>query len=164
MKTFLSKFFLGVFAVSMIAMASCGDEKKDDEKKDEDKKLGERGQVWLKDLENGEMETAWIEYDGLTKVEGVTKTSRAFGQKFESFPKVLAIAVLLFAFSSPLAAVPFAVYGLALATSGALESRRQRRFSSLLGVPLCLLMLHTSFSLGLVDGLLRKGRLPKDRQ
>lgn len=73
-------------------------------------------------------------------------------------------SVLLVAFSSPLVALPFVVYGLALATSGALESRRQRRFSSLLGVPLCLLMLHTSFSLGLVDGLLRKGRLPKDRQ
>ena len=33
----------------------------------------------------------------------------------------------------------------------------------MVGVPLCLLMLHTSFTLGLVDGLLRRGRLPSDR-
>lgn len=70
------------------------------EKKDEAKELGARGEVWLKDLEGGKMETAWIDYEGLTKIEGVGKTSRAFGQKFKSFPKVLAIAVLLFAFST----------------------------------------------------------------
>ena len=35
--------------------------------------------------------------------------------------------------------------------------------SAMLGVPLCLLMLHTSFTLGLVDGLVRRGRLPSDR-
>lgn len=88
--------------VEVVGSVSKGDELRiiGKEKKDEDKKLGERGQVWLKDLGNGEMETAWIDYAGLTKIEGVSKTSRAFGQKFESFPKVLAIAVLLFAFST----------------------------------------------------------------
>ena len=30
-------------------------------------------------------------------------------------------------------------------------------------VPSCLLMLHTSFSIGLLDGLFRKGRAPTDR-
>tara|TARA_B110000495_G_C23017831_1_gene603236 strand:+ start:240 stop:1271 length:1032 start_codon:yes stop_codon:yes gene_type:complete len=38
-----------------------------------------------------------------------------------------------------------------------------KRISALFGVPLCLFMLHSSFSLGLLDGLLRKGREPSDR-
>jgi AGCS family alanine or glycine:cation symporter len=88
--------------VEIVGSVTQGDELRiiSKEKKDEDKKLGERGQVWIKDLDNGEMETAWINYEGLVKIEGVTKTSRAFGQKFKSFPKILAIAVLLFAFST----------------------------------------------------------------
>ena len=39
-------------------------------------------------------------YSTVTKVEGIGKTSRAFGEKFAWFPKLLAIAVLLFAFST----------------------------------------------------------------
>lgn len=75
----------------------------------------------------------------------------------------LFLSGLLLGFSSPLALFPLFLYGLALMAGGALEAFRQRRPSSLLGVPFCLLLLHTSFSLGLVDGLLRKGRLPSDR-
>ncbi len=88
--------------VEVVGSVTKGDELRivGKEKKDEDKKLGDRGQVWIKDLEDGKMQTAWIDYDGLTKIEGVAKTSRAFGQKFESFPKILAVAVLLFAFST----------------------------------------------------------------
>ncbi len=70
------------------------------EGKDDSKKLGDRGQVWLGESDSGEMKTAWVDYEGLTKIEGVAKTSRAFGQRFASFPKILAIAVLLFAFST----------------------------------------------------------------
>ncbi|MGJ8677324.1 MAG: alanine/glycine:cation symporter family protein [Akkermansiaceae bacterium] len=62
-------------------------------------KLGDRGQVLLSEVD-GQQETAWVNYAGLTKVEGIGKTSRAFGEKFASFPKLLAVAVLLFAFST----------------------------------------------------------------
>lgn len=46
---------------------------------------------------------------------------------------------------------------------GIRSSLRFKRFSTLLGVPVCLIMLHSSFSLGLIDGVLRKGRAPSDR-
>ena len=71
--------------------------------------------------------------------------------------------LFLFAVNSPLLFVPLLAYGGALAVAGLLEAIRQRRVSSCLGVPLCLVMLHTSFSIGLLDGLVRKGRLPSDR-
>ena len=55
------------------------------------------------------------------------------------------------------------VYGIALFLGGLQQMVVQRSVSAVLGVPLCLLMLHTSFSIGLVDGLIRNGRLPNDR-
>jgi AGCS family alanine or glycine:cation symporter len=61
--------------------------------KSEDNKFGE---VWQEDSD----ETLWVAYSTVTKVEGIGKTSRAFGEKFAWFPKLLAIAVLLFAFST----------------------------------------------------------------
>ena len=50
-----------------------------------------------------------------------------------------------------------------LVIEGIRSSFRFKRFSSLFGVPFCLIMLHTSFSLGLLDGVFRKGRAPSDR-
>ena len=48
-----------------------------------------------------------------------------------------------------------------------LESLRQsilrRDITCLVGTPLALLILHAGFSLGLVDGMVRKGRMPSDR-
>jgi hypothetical protein len=56
-----------------------------------------------------------------------------------------------------------AAYGLALVLTGFGHVLRKHGLSSALGVPLCLVMLHTSFSLGLIDGLVRKGRPSSDR-
>ena len=42
----------------------------------------------------------WVKTEDIDKVEGIAKTSRAFGEKFAWFPKLLAVAVLLFAFST----------------------------------------------------------------
>jgi GT2 family glycosyltransferase len=70
---------------------------------------------------------------------------------------------LLVGLGSAWASLPFSLYVVALFAGGGLEALRQRRASSMVGVPLCLLMLHASFSLGLVDGLFRKGRFPSDR-
>lgn len=48
-----------------------------------------------------------------------------------------------------------------------LESLRQsilrKDITCLVGTPLSLLILHTGFSVGLIDGLVRKGRMPSDR-
>ena len=54
-------------------------------------------------------------------------------------------------------------YCTVLLLEGIRSSIRLKRFSTLFGVPLCLIILHTSFSLGLIDGVFRKGRAPSDR-
>jgi succinoglycan biosynthesis protein ExoA len=59
--------------------------------------------------------------------------------------------------------LPSALYGVVLGCLGILHGSAQRSAMSVVGVPLCMVMLHTSFSLGLVDGLVRRGRLPRDR-
>lgn len=55
----------------------------------------EFGQVWL-----SEEEQLWVPMKSVEKVEGVQKTSRAFASQFSWFPKVLAVAVILFALST----------------------------------------------------------------
>ncbi len=56
-----------------------------------------------------------------------------------------------------------AAYGIAILIAGAYHSFTSSKFSALLGVPLCLIILHTAFTLGLFDGLVRSGRTPSDR-
>ena len=56
-----------------------------------------------------------------------------------------------------------ACYGFALGLAGVHRMMRGDGWSALFGVPLCLMMLHTSFTLGLGDGLVRRGRMPSDR-
>ena len=56
-----------------------------------------------------------------------------------------------------------AVYGIAILIAGAYHSFNSSKFSALLGVPLCLFILHTAFTLGLFDGLVRSGITPSDR-
>ena len=40
---------------------------------------------------------------------------------------------------------------------------KTQRFTSIYGIPLCLLILHTAFTIGLFDGLIRSGKPPSDR-
>jgi hypothetical protein len=54
-------------------------------------------------------------------------------------------------------------YFTVLVIEGIRSSFISKRISTLFGVPFCLFMLHSSFSIGLLDGLLRKGRAPTDR-
>lgn len=54
------------------------------------------GKVWQEGVET----SLWVNVDDINRVEGIAKTSMAFGEKFVWFPKLLAIAVLLFAFST----------------------------------------------------------------
>jgi succinoglycan biosynthesis protein ExoA len=60
--------------------------------------------------------------------------------------------------------IPVLLYGLVMATDGVSQAVRTRNLSTLFGGPLCLFILHTSFSLGLIDGLFRKGRFSSDRR
>ena len=73
------------------------------------------------------------------------------------------LTTLLLLLGSSVWWTPVVVYGIALFLGGLHQMVVQRSVSAVLGVPLCLLMLHTSFSIGLVDGLIRKGRLSNDR-
>ena len=57
--------------------------------------------------------------------------------------------------------VPFTLYGAVLVLSGL--SNLRKGFHHLLGVPFALLLLHIGFTLGLVDGLFRKGGASRDR-
>ena len=54
-------------------------------------------------------------------------------------------------------------YGIVIVLAGAYHSIATSRISALLGVPLCLIILHSAFTLGLLDGLVRSGRPPSDR-
>ena len=55
---------------------------------------------FVKILQENGPEELWVSVEDIDKVQGIGKTSRAFGEKFKWFPKLLAIAVLLFAFST----------------------------------------------------------------
>lgn len=67
----------------------------------------------------------------------------------------------LFLLDSQWGLIPLACYTSVLFLSGLISSRRG--LLNLVGVPLCLLLLHIGFTLGLLDGCLRKGRASRDR-
>ena len=49
-------------------------------------------------------------------------------------------------------------YGIVILLAGANHSIATSRISAIYGVPLCLIILHSAFTLGLLDGLVRSGR------
>ena len=59
--------------------------------------------------------------------------------------------------------IPIAAYTVVLLLHGILESFTRSQPSLIGGVPIMLLLLHTTFSIGLLDGLFRKGRAARDR-
>jgi len=71
--------------------------------------------------------------------------------------------IALLSLGHPLALMPLSAYGLVLGVEGLRMTLRFKRLSMIIGVPLCMVMLHSSFSLGLIDGLLRKGKAASDR-
>lgn len=80
----------------------------------------------------------------------------------ELLPLFGAIASGLFLLLYPMGAmILFIVYFGVLAVLGSFQFRKG--ISHVFGVPFCLLILHTGFTLGLVDGLVRKGRKAQDR-
>jgi succinoglycan biosynthesis protein ExoA len=63
----------------------------------------------------------------------------------------------------PWVLMPILAYLLTITGVGVNEAYRAKDWSLSYGVPLLLLLLHTSFSIGLLDGLIRKGKPPQDR-
>lgn len=59
--------------------------------------------------------------------------------------------------------VPPLLYSLVLVCVGFNSAFKNKQFSHLIGVPLTLLILHTGFSIGLLQGLLIRGKIAKDR-
>lgn len=85
----------------------------------------------------------------------------SFREYLPWFGLLLTLALLVW--ESPWSVVPIGAYGSVLIVEAVRMALRFKRPSLLVGAPLCLIMLHTSFSIGLVDGLLRRGRAAKDR-
>nr|AIF21296.1 succinoglycan biosynthesis protein (exoA) [uncultured marine group II/III euryarchaeote KM3_99_A09] len=56
-----------------------------------------------------------------------------------------------------------AAYSVVLGLHGLFESITRKQISLIFGIPIMLVLLHITFSVGLLDGLLRKGKAPKDR-
>lgn len=67
----------------------------------------------------------------------------------------------LFVINPGLGIFPLLIYGSVLLLSGLYSTRKG--LSHLIGVPLCLFILHVGFTLGLLDGCIRKGRASRDR-
>ena len=73
---------------------------------------------------------------------------------------LIGISVLLM-FSPLLAIIPVFAYAIVLLLTG--MSHFRKGLPNVLGVPLCLVLLHTGFTIGLIEGLIRKGGASKDR-
>jgi GT2 family glycosyltransferase len=73
---------------------------------------------------------------------------------------LIATSMLLF-FNPMWSMILIGAYGAVLLLSGLLSAKNGP--SHILGVPFCLLILHTGFTIGLFDGLIRKGRASRDR-
>ncbi|MEC7989426.1 MAG: hypothetical protein VX151_05760, partial [Candidatus Thermoplasmatota archaeon] len=87
---------------------------------------------------------------------------RATWQEF--LPLVgLMLTLMLAVVGGPWWPGPLLCYAAVLGLAGVHRAVVGDGWSAMMGVPLCLLMLHTSFTVGLVDGLVRRGRLPSDR-
>ncbi len=80
----------------------------------------------------------------------------------ELFPLFGIVTTCILWFVQPTwALIPIAMYGAVLFLSGLAHVKNG--IPHLLGVPYSLLLLHTGFTIGLIDGLFRKGRASRDR-
>ena len=91
-----------------------------------------------------------------------TKVALRHPKRF-NFREILPLFGLALIFLLPQWWIAPLAYGIVILLVGAYHSMVSSRISSIFGVPLCLIILHTAFSLGLFDGLVRSGRPPSDR-
>ena len=59
--------------------------------------------------------------------------------------------------------IPLIAYGIVLTFVGINSVFYSKKISSIFGTPLCMIILHTGFSLGLIQGLIKKGKVANDR-
>lgn len=76
----------------------------------------------------------------------------------------LLLTLALFLTNHRFSMLPLVLYFGVLIIEGIFQAIRFRSFSVLLGCPLCLVSLHTSFTIGLIDGSIRKGSFARDRR
>ena len=87
----------------------------------------------------------------------------------EFMPWVGLLATLLLCYSNfdflgyPAWYFPIAAYILVLTLHGLLEAISRSQITLIIGLPIMIVILHISFSFGLLDGLLRKGKASRDR-
>ena len=77
--------------------------------------------------------------------------------------EILPILGLILIFALPQWWFAPAAYGAAILLIGVANAITKSNLTSILGVPLCLIILHVAFTIGLFDGLVRNGKAPSDR-
>ena len=100
---------------------------------------------------------------GFSRTKTVLKHPKRLSLR-EYLPWFGLITTLCLALTMPVyACLPIAAYAGVLLLEAVRMTLRFGRPSLMVGVPICLVLLHTSFSIGLIDGFLRKGRAASDR-
>ena len=56
-----------------------------------------------------------------------------------------------------------AAYGITIILPSIFYNQTKGDLTALIGIPLCIIILHTAFTIGLFDGLIRSGKAPSDR-
>ena len=77
--------------------------------------------------------------------------------------EILPILGLILIFALPQWWFAPAAYGAVILLIGVANAITKSNFTSIFGVPLCLIILHVAFTIGLFDGLVRNGKAPSDR-
>ena len=73
------------------------------------------------------------------------------------------ITIFLAIWFKSFASIPLLAYGIVLILVGINSMLYSKTISSIFGTPLCMIILHTGFSLGLIQGLIKKGKVANDR-
>ncbi|RAH16589.1 MAG: hypothetical protein CMB56_000660 [Methanobacteriota archaeon] len=110
--------------------------------------------------------TQWLRFghrNGFWRVKLVKKhpTRMPLGEIAPWFGFLLTSFLFIFKFNFWW--VPPAMYLLVIIFAGFIEFGKSKKPIMLIGVPILLIMLHTTFSIGLLHGFLSEGRAPRDR-
>ena len=113
----------------------------------------------------------WIRFGhryGFWRTKHLLKTPQR-ASILELMPWIGLISTLILCYSSfnflgyPAWNFPIVAYILVLTLHGFLEAISRNQVTLIVGLPLMIILLHISFSFGLLDGLLRKGSASRDR-
>ena len=88
--------------------------------------------------------------------------SRASMREFLPLFGIL-ITIFLAIWFKSFVSIPLIAYGIVLTLVGINSVFYSKKISSIFGTPICMIILHTGFSLGLIQGLIKKGKVANDR-